>query len=402
MRTNIRLSKPKLEKYFTNLRKITKYKQEICKLHSQNKNIDMKKTIFIIFACISISSLAQPTKVVSALNYLRNGQLEKAKINIDEATVNDQTRLQAKTWYYRGNIYLSIYLTKEVKYKILETNALQVSYDALQKALELDPQVSNENLYPPTPKIGLLIIAEQYYNKGIDLYNDKNYLQAIGNFELSKNINAQFGNSTSKEDLNISYCKAHLKRDNPQSIADNEIKHLNINDKCRFRKVHFGITIDSCKDIETASFGEESELKGLKLVTYSTSVFDLNAILVYIFAKDTLTRAKYSFTDSYVSQNNYIKDYLAIKEKLTEKYGKPLKDEKIWIDDLYKDNPNDYGMAVSAGHLVYYAKYDLDCMNITVLLKGENFKISISVEYSSNKYNSLEDKVKKDAEKDDY
>jgi tetratricopeptide (TPR) repeat protein len=168
-------------------------------------------TLTIVAVFIAASTFAQTTKVVSAFNYLRNGQLEKAKINIDEATVNDQTKGQAKTWFYRGNIYLSIYLTKEPKYKALDTNALQASYDAYQKAVELDPQISNENLMPPSPMMGLYIIGEQYYNQGVDLYNKKDYLNAMSKFEMTKKINNIFGAKDSTATFNAALCAIQLK-----------------------------------------------------------------------------------------------------------------------------------------------------------------------------------------------
>ncbi|MEI6854349.1 MAG: tetratricopeptide repeat protein, partial [Bacteroidota bacterium] len=165
----------------------------------------------IVAVLITALTFAQTTKVVSAFNYLRNGQLEKAKLNIDEATANDQTKGQAKTWFYRGNIYLSIYLTKEPKYKALDTNALQVSYDAYQKAVELDPQISNENLMPPSPMMGLYIIGEQYYNQGVDLYNKKDYPNAMSKFEMTKKINNIFGAKDSTATFNAALCAIQLK-----------------------------------------------------------------------------------------------------------------------------------------------------------------------------------------------
>ncbi len=172
----------------------------------------MKRLALCLIAVFSTAlTFSQTTKVVSAFNYLRNGQLEKAKLNIDEATLNDQTKSQAKTWFYRGNIYLSIYLTKEPKYKALDSNALQTSYDAYQKAIEIDNQISNESLMPPSPMMGLYIIGEQYYNQGVDLYNKKDYVNALARFEQTKKINGIFGAKDSTATFNAALCAMQLK-----------------------------------------------------------------------------------------------------------------------------------------------------------------------------------------------
>ncbi|HOY32678.1 MAG TPA: tetratricopeptide repeat protein [Bacteroidales bacterium] len=172
----------------------------------------MKKLAFFVLAVLFTGiTFAQNTKVVSAYNYLRNGQLDKAKLNIDEACANDQTKGQAKTWFYCGNIYLSISLTQEAKYKALDSNATQIAYDAYQKAIQLDPEISNDNLVPNSPKMGLFFLGDQYYNKGVDLFYKKQYTDALGMFEMTKKINNIFGIKDSNATFNAGLCAVQLK-----------------------------------------------------------------------------------------------------------------------------------------------------------------------------------------------
>ena len=172
----------------------------------------MKKLVLFTFAVLSINiAFSQSTKVVSAYNYLRNGQLDKAKLNIDDAIANDQTRSQAKTWFYRGNIYLSIHGTKEPKYKALDTNALQVAYDSYQKALELEPDITKDELMPSKPMVGLLIIGEQYYNQGVEFYNKKQFDKAMAKFDQTRKINGIFGTKDSTATFNAALCAIQLK-----------------------------------------------------------------------------------------------------------------------------------------------------------------------------------------------
>lgn len=130
----------------------------------------MKKIVLISFIIVAAASLgySQNSKVVSAYNYHNNGKLDKAKENIDAAIKNEKTMTKAKTWFYRGNIYIDIYRSDNEEYKNLDPNPLDKAYEAYQKAMEYD----DKNQY----KIDILqrmpIIGEAYFNYGAKLYND--------------------------------------------------------------------------------------------------------------------------------------------------------------------------------------------------------------------------------------
>lgn len=169
----------------------------------------MKKFAFVFLASLLImEAAAQNASVISAFNYLGRGQFDKAKAMIDPATVNVQTSGQARTWFYRGNIYLSIYLSP--KYKSLDTNALQVAYDSYQKAIEIDKDISLESLNPPTPIIGLYVVGEQFYNQGVDLYNLGNYTVSMEKFEMTRKINNIFSIKDTIATFNAALCALQL------------------------------------------------------------------------------------------------------------------------------------------------------------------------------------------------
>ncbi|NVO03569.1 MAG: hypothetical protein HXX09_12810 [Bacteroidetes bacterium] len=226
------------------------------------------KKFAILLAMVSIVSFAsaQPI-VVSAFNYLNNGQLDKAKKSIDEAINNETAKIKAKTWVYRGNVYLEIYLAnnvikkgvpvgaskedaikklgkpktttakdggeqlayeddydytlflnfqdnllksyyKEGKFKNIDSNSLQIAYDAYQKAIELDTK--KEYWESQDPKLNvqfkLYIIGEQYYNKGVEYYQTKKYSDAIVFFERTAKINAIFGAKDTTATYNVAIC----------------------------------------------------------------------------------------------------------------------------------------------------------------------------------------------------
>jgi tetratricopeptide (TPR) repeat protein len=149
----------------------------------------MKKLSILILFLAAGFVQAQKTTVVSAFTYRNRGQLDKAKEAIDEATANDDTKNMAKTWFYRGNIYLDLYLTDNPKYKGLDTNALIVSYDAYMKAQQLDEKKE----FTDQIKGPMYICGEQFYNKGVKFYNKKLYNEAMSCFEKTIGINNSFG-----------------------------------------------------------------------------------------------------------------------------------------------------------------------------------------------------------------
>jgi hypothetical protein len=151
----------------------------------------MKKVILIFAFMASVGFLlSQPSEVVSAFNYHNSGKLDKAKIAIDKATVNAKTMSEAKTWFYRGNIYIDIYRSQDSIYKNLDPDALNKAYEAYNKAMELDVKKA----YTIDILQRMPLVAEAYFNDGAGKYNQgmnsmtlTDTLQALNYFRLSVN-----------------------------------------------------------------------------------------------------------------------------------------------------------------------------------------------------------------------
>lgn len=143
----------------------------------------MKKIaiLTVVLMMIGIIAKAQDAKVVSAYNYLGKGKLDKAKESIDLATTHEKTMGDAKTWLYRGNVYIGIYTSLLPAYKNLDTNALNIATDAYLKCLELDKKGS----YKEDALVGIDACSNQLFYKAATYYNAKNYKGAIEYFEKS-------------------------------------------------------------------------------------------------------------------------------------------------------------------------------------------------------------------------
>jgi tetratricopeptide (TPR) repeat protein len=150
------------------------------------KRHPMKKLVLTLIIIMMASlSQAQPNKRTSAFNYHRYGELDKAKQAIDEAAQNEKTIADAKTWYYRGNIYLDIANSTNEKYKNLDSDPLGQAYDSYQKALKLD----TKNEFKSEIILRMLALGEAYYNQGVINFNNKEYKNAALKFEKAFDVN---------------------------------------------------------------------------------------------------------------------------------------------------------------------------------------------------------------------
>ena len=94
--------------------------------------------------------------------------------------------------------------------------------------------------------------------------------------------------------------------------------------------------------------------------------------------------------DPHSNKNDYITDYRTIKKTLTQKYNVPILDEEIWKNDLYKDDPQNWGKAISLGHHNQWAKWETPDTKILLGLKGDNSEVFLSAIYKSLSFAEME------------
>jgi len=150
----------------------------------------MKKiAVLLVFVIAGIAfAKGQNHKVVSAYNYLRKNKLEKAIEAIEPAIEHKRTKDEAKTWYYRGNIYLGAHMTEKEEFKDLVENPLDTAYYSYKKAFKLD----EKEKYTSDLKDRMKYISEQYFNKGVTQYKAKEYNQALDGFKKAAMVNKEY------------------------------------------------------------------------------------------------------------------------------------------------------------------------------------------------------------------
>jgi len=160
-----------------------------------------------------------------------------------------------------------------------------------------------------------------------------------------------------------------------------------------FRKAGWGM---SPREVQLSEPGASWETQD-DLCLFESRLDGMSCLVVYIFIDGQLCRGKYVIAEDYANDNNYIYSHERLKEILTKKYGRPDSDEQFWLNDLYQDDPQDWGMAVSAGHMARYVSWKLPDTEIYLSLYGENYACNLIVEYSSTKLAGLES-AKKEAD----
>lgn len=146
-------------------------------------------TLLLAIALVASVSFAQKKDRTSAYNYFRNGKLNKAQEYIEKTITHEATMNEAKTWFYRGGIYLDIALTDKPEFKALSENPLQVAYDSYKKALSL-PDVKE---FMADIMTNMNVIAEKYFNNGVMAYEAKNFEASSGCFLKAADVKAEIG-----------------------------------------------------------------------------------------------------------------------------------------------------------------------------------------------------------------
>lgn len=148
----------------------------------------MRKMILGGIAILSTSlTMAQSMNVVSAYNYMQDGELLKAKEQIDPAITHEKTSLEAKTWYYRGQINERIYFYNEedkAKFDAMREQALIDGIESYKKALDIGSK-----------RIDINDVRGRYqqmggyaYQEGVNAYNEKKFGKAADFFKMCYDV----------------------------------------------------------------------------------------------------------------------------------------------------------------------------------------------------------------------
>ena len=154
----------------------------------------MKKTFLTLAAAACLGSInpalvsAQTSAVTNAILNQRSGLLDKARVDIDKAIVNEKTMGKAKTWFTRGQIYEGMMDSPIYGKQLQPGEGLQKAYESYSKTIELDSK-DGEFGKQAVPRLDNLY--GHAFNDAVKNYNAKDYDKAISSYKLASKIKPQ-------------------------------------------------------------------------------------------------------------------------------------------------------------------------------------------------------------------
>lgn len=141
-----------------------------------------------IFLCVSISTMAQKSRVISANNLLESASYQDAKEAIDLAVINPKTADWHRTYLVKGLLCQSAFeagFEEEDEKKIkLYPDQLYLAYDSYEKALELD---SKKRIHSSV-ETQYYELANSFQKLGQRHYLRREYVQALKAFEFAMEV----------------------------------------------------------------------------------------------------------------------------------------------------------------------------------------------------------------------
>lgn len=176
-----------------------------------------------------------------------------------------------------------------------------------------------------------------------------------------------------------------------ESISDTAITRepaVKIPEQSNYRNTIWGMTKDEVKQIEGLSSLSLTEDRSDYIAYEKDKIVGLPATIVYCFDDNQkLWRGVYNFSGiKHTNKNLYIDDYDALVDGLTKVYGSPSYNERYWSDDLYEDDPEDWGFAISCGDVSFVAEWETPETDIWIRLSGDDYTVKLAIYYDSLTY----------------
>lgn len=163
-----------------------------------------------------------------------------------------------------------------------------------------------------------------------------------------------------------------------------------------FRRTRWGF---SPSEVQAAESGELVKASEDGLI-FKDRISKFPCLIAFFFARGHLVRAKYNLLVEHALSSEYLADFEFLLGILQKKYGTPTDSQKHWLDERYKEDEEAWGRAVLLGHLVLYEAWLTESTEISLMLRGDDNRIYLEIEYSSRALQNLEEEESDSAELD--
>ena len=165
-------------------------------------------------------------------------------------------------------------------------------------------------------------------------------------------------------------------------------RQVDIPENTNFRNTVWGMTRDEVMAVETLELDYDDNGN---LFYKTTTIAGLTATPLYLFDDNgKLWRGVYLFNLKHSNENLYIEDFYKVADRLDDKYGNGDY-QYYWNDDLYEDDINKWGFAISIGDLEIEAAWEMEETTIWLNVSGDNYDIQLNLYYDSETYERVKD-----------
>lgn len=146
-----------------------------------------------------------------------------------------------------------------------------------------------------------------------------------------------------------------------------------------FRRAKWGMSKEEVMESELL----EPELKSDNTLDYSVIIMNIQTQIGYTFKDNELIRAGFFFLTKPETKNEYIDNYLKIKEDLIKVNGEPVIDTIKQKNPSEKIEPSNMGQTICDGDVIYASQWDLPATAIQLVLRGESSECILTILYLS-------------------
>lgn len=163
-----------------------------------------------------------------------------------------------------------------------------------------------------------------------------------------------------------------------------------------FRGITWGMGMAKIIAVEGKKPIYKNRALGTDVLGYTDKLCGIDCSVFYSLVKNQLASGSYVVTQEHTNKADYLTDYGTLSAAISEKYGQSISADTNWKNELYKNEPANWGMAVAVGHLVKVTQWETPRTKILLAISGDNYTIRVEVHYASKELGYLlaEDSLK--------
>jgi hypothetical protein len=167
----------------------------------------------------------------------------------------------------------------------------------------------------------------------------------------------------------------------PKIATGSLINFVVKSDTADFRLTHWGETLAQVKAVEKSQLEYERK----DSLVYKALLFELNCRIIYVFTAGALTSGSFVIEQPHVDPARFLVDYENLKQFLQPTYGKFISEENMWKNEMYKNQPESFGFAISIGFLEKKTIWQDKRSRVELFITGQNHQITTRIDYYKKK-----------------